>query len=252
MLWMRPWKSSSFLHPSPQLCITTTAVSPSCFKQAFQGFTSHHSINPSGCLLIPSAGHDYHCTASSLTPPVVVVGSWRLLRRSSHVSSPLAMLFGSVGLALARADTPHCISFSNKACFHGDHLSTSAATFYGSRAHNASAVSYPIFKNPSPVWTLSFCTHTQPVEAASLHGDSLHASISWTISSLIKNIFASTEDRAKDLLTEMRSDCSDVHLPVLQGFSITPLSFFCYFFPSASFSFSLFPPPTIFLKSCVP
>ena len=153
---------SDVLHPSPQLCITTTAVSPSQFKQAFQGFTSHHSINPTGCLLIPSAGHHYHCTASSLTPPVVVVGSWRLLRRSSHVSSPLAMLLGSVGLALARADTPHCTSFSNKACFHGDHLSTSAATFYGSRAHNASAVSYPAFKKSQPsVNTIILYTHSQ-------------------------------------------------------------------------------------------
>lgn len=47
---------------------------------------------------------------------------------------------------------PHCMNFSNKACFHGDHLSPYCTTFYGSRAHNASAVTYLIFTSLSFWW----------------------------------------------------------------------------------------------------
>lgn len=62
------------------------------------------------------------------------------------------MPFGSARSVHTRADMPHCMSFSNKACFHGDHLSPYCATFYGGRARNASAVTYPIFKSPGFGW----------------------------------------------------------------------------------------------------
>lgn len=65
------------------------------------------------------------------------------------ISSPFAVPFGSAGSVRTRADTPHCMSFLNKACFHGDHLSPFLCYFYGSRAHNTSAVSYPIPSSPS-------------------------------------------------------------------------------------------------------
>lgn len=59
------------------------------------------------------------------------------------------MPFGSARSLHTRADMPHCMSFLNKACFHGDHLSPYCDTFYGGRARNASAVTYPSSNAPA-------------------------------------------------------------------------------------------------------
>lgn len=133
------------------------------------------------------------------------------------------MPFGSARSVHTRADMPHCMSFSNKACFHGDHLSPYCATFYGGRARNVSAVIHPIFKIPGFGWIwmnlIYFLVYI------------VYMLITWTISCIIKNVLVSIEDRALQqcFLTKMRTDCWDL-LPLLLdlslGISFTPLSFF--------------------------
>ncbi len=158
-----------------------------------------------------------------------------------------------------RADTPHCMSFSNKACFHGDHLSPSCATFYGSRAHNACAVSYPIFSSPGLVWILSLgYFFSQPANQSGLfflppHAvEILYMLVTWTISCLIKTcLFPMRKRHRKCSLTKMRADCWDVHLLQLDlslRFSFTPLSFFL----SVCGSFSFFPPLTFSWNNVFP
>lgn len=54
---------------------------------------------------------------------------------SSHVSSFFPMPFGSLRSVHTRADMPHWLSFSNKACFYGDHLSPLLCYFFKAAEH---------------------------------------------------------------------------------------------------------------------
>lgn len=153
------------------------------------------------------------------------------------------MPFGSAGSVRTRADTPHCMSFSNKACFHGDNLSPSCATFYGSRVHNVSAVSYPIFSSPSFLILSLDLFYFLQIKAAFFSVKLWTCSLTWTISCLIKMYLKPLKTWHRNSVFWQRWELTAVmYICCCLTSPWDAASHHCHFF-SASFS-----PSHIFLK----